>query len=252
MSYGIEILNSNDRILVDENYPNIGFVSTTPTTINLSASGRVAYPGISGVTSSDLIFARTGVNDSGYISAGWDQNSGFTQAWWEYIDGPQNSTNAEPQQFYHPSSMSVYVLRDMSGIYSPSTSGYGMEVYKSNGSVIFTSNITKYFTIVTVGSLNSNTSGVRYIDFPSTTGTYSDLAKYYCLITPSFSAEIPVFTQLSAALRGYQYIWTSSTAGRIRVWSTGFFWSNYLNNVNPPTLNYTDVDFNYMIIKEIG
>jgi len=253
MSYGIEILNNNNRILIDENYPNIGFVSTATTTTNLSTSGRQSYPGITGYTTGDLVFSRTATNTNGFIANGWDHQGGFTlNKWWEYIEGPRNTSNQEPQDFFEPSSVVSYLLRDMSGIYSPSTSGYGLEVYKSNGDVIFTSNISKHFSIIASGSFNASVSNVTHIDFPSSTGTYSDLDKYYCLMNPTFAAEIPIFTTLNAALRGYQYTWTSSTTGRIRVWNTGFQWLNYINNVNGPTLTKPDIDRHYMIIKEIG
>jgi len=221
MAFGIEIINNNDRILIDNNYPNIGFFSTSTST----ATSGSNYPGLAGNVASDLVVARANTNTNGVVSK--DINS--TPPTW-YAGGT--------------SPITYYLLRrfDTLGV---SQSGYGVQVYANTGNVTFTSNISKNFEIVTVGTFNSFISNTFNIAFPSSTTWYSDFTKYYCAINPtaSFQFTIPsVGTNIFIC--GYRYVWANSTHGRIVVES----------NQQPPgtsPLNKLNRDFHYMILKEL-
>lgn len=247
MSYGIEIINSNDRVLIDENYANFGLKSTTYTTQNLtSGAGRLVYPNISGSAAGDIIIARTGTNDDGTLSRGFDSNAQSGQTWpvyWESL-----ATAKIPSRYDHPDTAVTNIIRDMGNLYSPATSGYGIEVYKSNGDLAFTSNISKHYTILATGIFNGYNSSTPTISFPSATTSYSDLANVYVGMNPCMAFELDLNPVYFLSMTGYEYEWTSSTAGRIHVHNLSYR-SGYSSGNGTFGENR---DMTYLILREVG
>ena len=226
MPFGIEIQNNNGRIIIDENYANFGFLST-----NTSAAAQGStYPGLVGNTITDLIVARSNTSANGYVSK--TAGVGTSKLWATTGIGGA-------------SSYIYYVIRRFSTLVSTSTSRYGVEVYTNTGNVAFTSNISKNFDIITVGTINSSRSGVPILYFPSNTGWYSDFTKYYCVMNNTELWETPVFPPTYLYYRQcYRYVWANSTHGRIEVHSgtaTG-------TSLTPTAAGLGD--WKYMIIKE--
>jgi hypothetical protein len=220
MSYGVEILNNNDRIVIDLNYANFGFVSDTLST----ATPGTAYPGLAGSVTSDLVIARANTTSDGVIA------KTVTGTWANTQGGAASITR-------------YYVIRRFDSLNPASSSGYGFAVYNTSSNVIFTSNIAKNFEIVTAGTFNSSISGVANIAFPSATTWYSNFDKYYCAINSTVSFTFLVSGSLSNYKVGYTYLWANSTHGRILVES------NLKQGTSPiQTLNR---DFHYMILREL-
>jgi hypothetical protein len=247
MSYGIEIINNDNRILVDDTYANFGLKSTTYTTQNLAAgtppNETITYPNISGALANDLIIARTGTNDNGTLARGFRST---TIVYWEAIIGAKCPSNLD-----HPDTAVTNILRDMGGLYSPATSGYGLEVYKSNGDVAFTSNISKHFTILATGGFNSADSGTTTISFPSATTSYSDLSNVYVVLNNCLAWELDLGASgYTLSMNGYEYEWTSSTAGRIHIHNLYY----RVGYPNPSQNGYftRDLDMTYLIVREVG
>lgn len=233
MSYGIEILNLNDRILIDDQYPFPGYQSTTASTVTPGGAFPPAYTGNANQQSGDLVIARAASGSNGVVGKGRGTN-------WPNTGG----------YYSLPSSYSYYLIRNLSSLISASTSGYGLEVYGSNGTdVYFTSNISKGLIIVESGSLNSASSGVYSIPWPSATGTVSDLHKHYCIINETNIWSDPVIFQTYRRdyITGYRYEWTATNTGRIHIESY------YLLNTNLPN-NKSGINrtFNYVILKELS
>lgn len=241
MSYGIEILNNNDRILIDENYPHVNFQSTTASSYTMTSSNPGAFTGNANELASDLVLGRADTNVNGWIGRGF--NIAGNSKWG--IDGP-----------YGPAPASVilfYLVRNLSSLLSAATSGYGMEVYGSNGTdVYFSSNISKGLDIVEVGSFNSLAAGAEYFRYPAS-GTLSDFHKHYCVLNNTLYTEIltaarPDF-QYTTYIRGYQYNWSTSTTGFFNIGS----WYQTYNTGNGQITNVRpDIDFHYMILKELS
>jgi len=234
MSYGIEIINNDDRILIDDQFPFPGYVSTTPSTGPSSTTifGGGTYTGNGSQQSGDLVIARAPTGTDGYVGKG-------TSALWP-------NSGVSPLAFPY----SYYLIRNLSGLVSKSTSGYGMEVYGSNGNdVYFTSNISKGLSVVEAGVLNSQSSGIYSVAWPSSTGTVSDLHKHFCLIneTKLWGSPVPfqsgVFDRIVLA---YRYEWVSGTSGRLHIESYRAR-SNNLSNKSG-----INIQFNYVIFKELS
>lgn len=226
MPFGIEIQNNNGRIIIDENYANFGFLSTSTS----AAAQGSTYPGLAGVVSSDLVVARANTSANGYVSR--TAGVGTSKLWATTGIGGA-------------SSYIYYVIRRFSTLVSTSTSRYGVEVYTSTGNVAFTSNISKNFDIITVGTINSSRSGVPILYFPSSTGWYSDFTKYYCVMNNTDLWETTFIPPNFIYYRQcYRYVWANSTHGRIEVHSgtaTG-------TSLTPTAAGLGD--WKYMIIKE--
>lgn len=226
MAFGIEIINNNDRIIIDNNYANFGLLSTTVST----ATANSSYPGLAGNVVSDLVVARAAVSANGLVSRGvpnrWaETNAGF------------------------PSSVSYYIIRRNDTLVSPQSSGYGLEVYANTGNVVFSANISKNFEIVAVGNFNGVAANAVNLAFPSTTGWYSDFDKYYCVVNPTYSQYfITGFPSVTSYIyaAGYRYIWANSTHGRIVVES------NYQGLFPATGYQKNGRDFHYMIMKELS
>jgi hypothetical protein len=224
MSYGIEILNNNDRIVIDLNYANFGLFSNSLST----ATPGSTYPGLANTTSSDLILARANNTANGRVARGVVANT-----WCGTTDEAA-------------SAIRYYVLRRFDQLNPSTAAGYGVAVYNTSSNVIFTSNIAKNFEIVAAGTHNSAASNTLNIAFPSSTTWYSDFDKYYCAVNASicFYLVIPSFPNalINAYRVAYRYQWANSTHGRIIVES------QYFNGTSNTTLNR---DFHYMILKEL-
>jgi hypothetical protein len=223
MSYGIEILNNNDRIIIDLNYANFGFFSNNLSTATPGSS----YPGLANTKSSDLIIARSNTNSNGMVS-----RSISPSTWATTLEGAASETR-------------YYVIRRFDELNPSTASGYGFAVYNTSSNVIFTSNIAKNFEIVVAGTHNSFVANTLTIAFPSNTTYYSDFSKYYGAINNTICYYLVVGffpTVINQYRVGYRYIWANSTHGRILI-------DCYFNN---GTANTTlNRDFHYMILKEL-
>jgi hypothetical protein len=225
MSYGIEIINSSDRIVIDLNYANFGLFSNNLSTATPGSS----YPGLAGTVASDLIVARANYdinNANGVVSK-------TTIGTWAQAAGGAATT------------VSYYVLRRFDVLNPALASGYGIAVYNTSSNVIFSSNIAKNFEIVTVGTFNSQLSNVSNLFFPSNTTWYSDIDKYYCVTNPSSSLAVAFFLGgWIVTTRGYRYQFANATHGRIIIES------NIRQGTTQPTK--VNADFHYMILKELS
>jgi hypothetical protein len=228
MSYGIEIQNADGRIVIDSSYVNLGLISNTVST----ATKGSAYPGLGGTTASDLIFARAETNSNGIVG--------------KYLTEWAQNMNVGIPNLVIANTFIYYAVRSNSSLLSPGSTGYGFEVYNESGNVAFSSNITKNFEIVVAGVFNAAAANAPSITFPSSSTTYSNLDKYYCVVDNTSvveDAREDRFGNLTTqAYRiGYTYQWLGSNTGRITV-NNSLFFSGTFN------LNF---DFHYMIVKEI-
>ena len=228
MSYGIEIKNSNGNVLIDEKYPNYYLDTASPNT----ASPGATYPP-SGTVSGDLIFARPPSNQSKAVNIA----KGSPSVW-------DNDSTPDSFQIYpgSPTSYSYYRAKKYSDLTIPST-GYGMQIYGATNELHYTvGQSEKEIQLVAVGQW----SRFYKITFPSNTGVYTDLDKYYCLMNTTnheaFSNAFFAYDYVNA----YQYEWVTATTGRIHVLSQ---WVDYDESSN---------DFNaspglgYAIMKVVG
>lgn len=228
MAFGIEIINNNDRIIIDNNYSNFGYFS-----LNSSTAARdSAYPGVANTVASDFIVARPNTSANGIL--GRSSQFGLAPKW-----GPPSVQGGVPSAIF-------YVLRNNTRFIPAQLSGYGVEVYANTGNVVFTSNVTKNFEVVAVGNFNSKTANVTNIAFPSSTTWYSNFTDYYVVINNTISyylAPVPPQDNFPGIpgidfVVGYTYRWANSTHGRILI-------TSYSGGIP------IDFDFHYMILKEV-
>ena len=225
MSYGIEIQNTDSRIVIDTNYANFGFFSTNTSTATQGAT----YPGLAGVnTSIDLIAARANTTANGYVSR-------------TYNTWASTGLGAVATNIY-------YVIRRFTTLNPTTATGYGFAVYDASSNVLFTSNITKNFEIVATGIFNGSVSNTTNLAFPSNTTWYSDFTKYYAIVNATnLSESAGPFPPNNYQIRAcYKWVWANSTHGRILLESS-IALGTYLTQGNP-----FDTDFHYMIVKELS
>jgi hypothetical protein len=237
MSYGIEITNNNNRILVDENYPNMGYQSTTASSYTVSSSNNT-FTGNANELAGDLVIGRAGTSSDGWVGRGLLGN-------W-----PKFTT------VYHPNpaaTIEYYLTRNLSGLLTAATSGYGMEVYGSNGTdVYFSSNISKGLDIVEIGTFNSSSAGVEYFRYPAS-GNLSDFHKHYCVLNNTIFGDLLTsgFPNIAytAYIRAYQYNWATSTTGYFNI---GSWYQTYYTQTFQMVITRPNIDFQYMILKELS
>lgn len=238
MSYGIEIINTNDRILIDENYPHLEFITTTPDSYTMTNTTS-AFTGNANQQAGDLILGRAATNTNGWIGG-----QGLVGGQWGR-DGPYGPPPASTVLFH--------LVRNMASVRTASTSGYGLEVYGSNGTdVYFSSNISKGLDIVEVGSFNSVSAGAEYFRYPAS-GNLSNFDKHYCVLNNGMYDEILTsgFPNIAYTtyIVGYQYNWVTSTTGYFNI---GSWYQTYYTQTFQTVITRINVPFHYMILKEVG
>lgn len=267
MSYGIEIRNNSDRVIIDENYSNLYIVNETAS----SAAVGSSYPTTNYGT--DLIIAAPVANQSGFIS-----HSTSGGHYWSHNGSAASGTTYAYEVSCKPPTPSsgylYYTLRKVNGNQTPPTSGYGFVVYDTSGtSAMFSATSSqKIATLVAAGKLsgaiNKSTgytegstgwsalisamdsygepNAVAY--YPSSTGTVTDLHKYFCVMSSATRLHsIVYFLGLEVdSVQGYEYVYTGTNTGRIRI-------TNILKgNGGAVGTSSGTVDFYYYIYKVEG
>lgn len=149
MAYGIEVYNASRReVFSTENYST--FYATTPTTV----TGY--YNAIPTLATGEILIARPPNNTSAVMSL-------------EYSGSPLQyytlGSNTFMQTFAVNPGYKYSILKRTTDL-SPSTSGYGIEVYNdaSPQKVIFSSNVSKVAEILAYGEIPD--SGIFYYNNP--------------------------------------------------------------------------------------
>ena len=138
MAYGMSVTNTGNKIIIDENFVNYIEIASGSTSIT-GPSSSGAFPGINNInipgysySKKDLIFVRmvTWANGGVY---GFTRSGGIDI--WSFGNG----------------SLEYRIFRNIDVSASPSTSGYGLEVFKPNGGLAFSSNyrVANVATIIT-------------------------------------------------------------------------------------------------------
>jgi hypothetical protein len=150
MAYGIQVFNSAGRTVfnTDEQYPNF-YVSS-----NVNSTAYNYDPG--SVATDQILCARPNNGESGTIALRRSDN--------RFIGG---TTSTQLQEVNFSAAEGVRVIKlDRDDDLTAAGSGYGVEVYKSNGTdLLFTSNVSYKIDVLTFGQLGS-TADITY-DVPS-------------------------------------------------------------------------------------
>lgn len=206
MSYGVEITNDGSGFFLNSQYENFALISSVPGT----AARNSPYPPV-GYTD-ELIFARP-------TTRTLSQHGVFLES---------QTTWGDYGFFSAPDSFTYYGLTPFSTV--SSSGGYGLEIFKSNGDLAFSSDYfaSQGFSIEFVGSTSGYATDPY---FPSQVGSVPDLHKYYCLVNPTFWFA----SRFGGGANVYTYLYDgpTGTAGRIKVDSSG-----------------AAVSFHFCIIKE--
>lgn len=264
MTYGLTILNNDNRIQIDENYSL--FYTTTDTASSAAFASSFPTP------NTDLIAARpVGTTGDRFMVTFSSQASSF------YWGGRGNNTITEysPQVPYPTTNgYRFYTLRKFADNIN-ANSGYGMAVYSSTNQTLFSATTSnRALEVVTTGTLpaspnnfqpmGSTWSGAsdlpNVVYYPSSTGVLTDLDKHYCVLNPASSflayqdvgtitvdtglggiIQIPLYLYFNFVL-GYEYIWTGANSGRIKIHA---FWKDDAQNWSPVW------PITYAIMKEV-
>jgi hypothetical protein len=252
MTYGIEIKNDSDRVIIDDGYSNLYIVNETASLATVGA----AYPATN--YGSDLIIARPYINQNGLValctSGGlyWGNNAtGAGTA----PSNPNASYNYNfiftPKPPQPSTGFNYHALRRIQENQTPPTSGYGLVIYDPTGTNarFSATSSNKQATLVSIGRLsgtpvvnsptgspttwsslislletNGESQLVTY--YPSSTGVLTNLSSYFCCVSTTFrnhlyapqgggQGQIP--ERSFDRIQGYEYIWTGADQGRIRI-----------------------------------
>lgn len=131
-----------------------------------------------------------------------------------------------------PTSYLTHTLRPFAGNQTPPSSGLGLKVMNSAGQLAYTSTVSsKCFDVVLMGTVINQT-----VTWPL--GTVSDLDKYWCVLNNTYDYYIQFEFGVFQGFMSFGYYWTSGTSGYI--------------NLQCYNQTYTNLPFNYMIMKERG
>lgn len=218
---GIRTINEDHRIQIDENYASLLPVSLTPEPLYTITTAGFTYGYVqwppSAYVAGDLVLGRPDVGSDKYVCRG------------------------QPGQL--PVGALQYrslLLRPIAGMVGPPATGMGIKILTPLGQNAFSTDensINNRFELVQYGIFDP---------YPSSTeadwalGTVPDLDKYWCAIN-SVRTEGSGGVFFGINFTGYyQYVWTSGTAGYIKLHSSGSIGTNATSNPWP-----------YMIFKDM-
>jgi hypothetical protein len=168
MAYGMEVLNSSGRTIFNTEQTNSNYYFQGPPT---STNGYGVNPSFS-YNSTRILFGRPQDNETGAI----------------FFSGSVNDTNyylggrtTYEQNFGAANGVKYIYGYQQKGNVTASGSGYGIEVYDTNGtSILYSSNIGSNFEILYVGTMANNTNftwnkpaGYDFNDIYVTAGSFS-------------------------------------------------------------------------------
>tara|TARA_B100000131_G_scaffold315962_2_gene355286 strand:+ start:1344 stop:2018 length:675 start_codon:yes stop_codon:yes gene_type:complete len=221
MTYGLKVLNGNNRYLInsDENFSTI--VKTSSGTVTGTSFN---YP--SGVVFGDLFFVR--LPSTGFVAENLFTSG--TRSVYSTVSTGKNWLKAEV----------------MAGNVSGHTSGYGLNVFNTSGegasNLLFSSVPGDSLDVVAVGTYGSIGAGVT-----SKTYTINSSEPHYVLIPGSYyfawaGASSPVYVPSGVVKKGYTFNYTSTYLNTIVI-ETNFS----LGGASPQSLSYGDQS--YMIVR---
>ena len=204
MSYGIEIRNEDDKVIINEERPNFsvrgsGTHNFGSNTYTVDTNGTIPNSGIGGygqIVNSDFIFAKP-YNSSGFSSTATvhcenslliNAKTGRMQRKLGRNEASYGTTPAtKPPQF---KTVQLAANNTNGFTVNPTTSAdYGLEILDASGDVVFTTNgLTEYFVIDAIlswGSQGTKTSASE--SWPSayeatfTAPSGADIYDYYVL-----------------------------------------------------------------------
>lgn len=149
MAYGIEVLNSSGRKLFSTNEP---YSTTTNTTPVSNSSDGLIEPALA---SDEILIARPQNNESGVIAMirNWPDSTTSSR----FLGFNQYQINWGAAR-----GVKYAKLKNLSSVLSPVTTGFGFEVYKSDGSLIFSSEAISLISIEAVLTVPYGTSVSYY------------------------------------------------------------------------------------------
>lgn len=166
MSYGLEIRNSSNNIIIDENH-TVPLVLST----GIAAAGSIGGWAAEGQSQLSVLddgnllwgkpyYATPPTTGTDYISVDYSfitipppVNSTIELRTW--ADGTYGSL---PATAYADNV--AWVRENSTNEETPTTTGYGMEIYDGNGNVVFTSNTGSFMEVVASGVSTDTTSFV--------------------------------------------------------------------------------------------
>lgn len=168
MAYGMEVLNSSGRTIFNTNQSNSNyyFQGNPTTTTSYATNPSFAY------NSTRILFARPQNSSDGAIFF-----SGSINDLNYYLGG---RTSYE-QNFGAANGVKYIYAYQQEGNVTAAGSGYGIEVYDTNGTdILYSSNIGSNFEILYVGTMSNNTNftwskpaGYNFDDIYVTAGSFS-------------------------------------------------------------------------------
>lgn len=232
MSYGIEIKNSDNHVIIDDKYPNL-----LVTHSGIASSGASYPPPNTVETNGDIVMIQPRGKTSGTWSAFIENPLITLEDFAGSIDWSEKkfgTTNPFPLHTT-PASYNYKLLKSY-GL-TKATSGYGLEIYDETGNgVIFSSELDNNMEIVAVGNVTASTDSI--VTDPIKLSTYyipagDDINDYFVMAnTMSFmSYEIYIGPIIGGIDGGIQIDNITSYAvfhydGTQRI----EFWSHYQSN----------------------
>jgi len=212
MSYGLQVWNADNRkqIDTDELAPNTYL--TTPVSTAYSA---MSYPP-SGFTTGDLVCARP-QSSTGHSVISLGRPISNVQQFF----GSQAIQNAGfTFEYSLPSGIVTALVKTQAGIGSPSAGEFGMDVYASNNTLLFSATRSRSVKILATGVV---TGGQTFTYTVPSSLTFSNI---YAVVNTTLSLAIPaafVFPSYSFAVqyRFYPHVSTPYIEARNFVFSNG-------------------------------
>lgn len=200
MTYGIEIRNSDNVVVIDGTYPNYALHNTS--TIVVNAGDDVEYSSPGTYQGADLVLASPPAGVSAWVGY---EHVYLSQAYVRYY-APSGSYD-----LFTATTGRLEYIRNY-GQFTAAT-GHGMNVWDASSNLVFsTSNLNRHFEVVATGVVSGTTVVRDSVAWPSTTTTVPNLDKYFVAIASTYVGYDGFSTYYH---RGFEYQYTSGTTGRI-------------------------------------
>lgn len=206
MAYGIEIYNTSGRVLfsTNDNYPLM--VANSPTSTGSYGTALPSY------SIGQTVLARPQDGESGVIAS--INKKDFSGIIFFGEDSYMQSWGAAPGTKYTVAKRSYDVVT------TPSTSGYGIEVYDTAGKVTFTSNTSRLVTIEAIIQLERGEKMTYYNPNGGFNNLYVDVV----------ATRLTYFDYLGQVTVGGCYAYFNNTAESISVYNDGNYTTSTVND----------------------
>jgi len=186
MSYGLQIKNGSNNIIIDEAFKNFQIAATgtsaagtaLPITGNLMTEGGLVFAKPSGVNTSDSAGWHIGIEMNFYSAHTGQFDVNLTSTYSGGVDRSTSAITSPNLGKQAPNIDWIYIKPSA----TPTSTEYGLEVYAADGTMSFSSEVSGMFNIISTAVSNPSTKSGNHFFTPWYAGSGRDVFDCYVCI----------------------------------------------------------------------